>query len=181
MAAGGDDSAGDLALRPLTRADFPVLTRWLAQPHVAQWWGVPMTAEGLESEFGPCVDGTDPTFVFVAEERGEAVGLAQYYRLAHNPEYAQAVEVENGAGIDLLIGRADRCGQGLGPRMIRAVLAEVWDRYPGVDCAMAGPSVENTRSHRAFEKAGFRPARQVSVPGEVEDELIFVCSRPTAG
>jgi aminoglycoside 6'-N-acetyltransferase len=181
MAAGGNDGTDDLELRPLRRADFPLLTGWLAQPHVAQWWGAPITVEGLESEFGPCIDGTDPTFVFVVEERGAPVGLAQCYRLTDNLEYAQAVEVQNGAGIDLLIGHADRCGQGLGPRMIRVVLAEVWDRYPEVDCAMAGPSVENTRSHRAFEKAGFRPARQVSVPGEPEDELIFVCPRPTAG
>jgi aminoglycoside 6'-N-acetyltransferase len=178
MAEGGA-GGGDLELRPLSRADFALLAGWLAQPHVAKWWGIPMTAEGLESEFGRCIDGTDPTLVFVVVEQSEAVGLAQCYRLSDNLEYAQAVEVENGAGIDLLIGQAGRCGQGLGPRLIRTVLAEVWHRYPEVDRAMAGPSVENRRSHRAFEKAGFLPVRRVSVPDEPEDELIFVCPRPT--
>jgi hypothetical protein len=46
---------------------------------------------------------------------------------------------------------------------------------------MAGPSVHNVRSQRAFEKAGFHALRQVAVPDEVEDELIFFCPRPTGG
>ena len=25
--------------RPMTTADLPLVRRWLAEPHVAQWWG----------------------------------------------------------------------------------------------------------------------------------------------
>ncbi len=43
---------------------------------------------------------------------------------------------------------------------------------------MAGPSVRNVRSHRAFATAGFLAVRRVTVPGEEDDELIWVRPRP---
>ena len=27
--------------RPMTAADLPLVRRWLAEPHVAEWWGDP--------------------------------------------------------------------------------------------------------------------------------------------
>jgi aminoglycoside 6'-N-acetyltransferase len=169
-----------LVLRPLARDDFDRVVRWLAEPHVAEWWGAPLTIGGVEKEFGPCIDGIDPTRVFIVSLDGAAFGLVQIYRLSDNPEYERAVGVADAAGVDLLIGEADRRGQGDGPRIIRAAVELIWDEYGEVRYAMAGPSVRNTRSHRAFEKAGFAAVRQVTVPGEVDDEMVFVCPRPTA-
>ena len=31
--------APDYAFRPMTSADLPLVRRWLAEPHVVQWWG----------------------------------------------------------------------------------------------------------------------------------------------
>ncbi|HEX3795102.1 MAG TPA: GNAT family N-acetyltransferase [Acidimicrobiales bacterium] len=170
----------DLTLRPLARADFPMVVEWLARPHVQEWWGEPLSADGVEAEFGPCVDPGDPTLVFVCEVDGHPVGLAQCYRMADNADYAIAVGIDDGAGIDLLLADAARRGQGLGPRIIAAVAAVAWERYPEISRVLAGPSVHNTRSHRAFEKAGFTAWRQVTVPDEDDDEMIFVLERPTA-
>ncbi|GAA1607828.1 hypothetical protein GCM10009789_72810 [Kribbella sancticallisti] len=36
----------------LTRADFPLLAGWLANPHVARWWNHETTPEALERDFG---------------------------------------------------------------------------------------------------------------------------------
>ena len=33
--------ASDYAFRPMTKGDLPLVRRWLAEPHVAQWWGDP--------------------------------------------------------------------------------------------------------------------------------------------
>jgi aminoglycoside 6'-N-acetyltransferase len=170
-----------LGFEPLARTDFPMLVRWLAEPHVASWWGPPLDLTGVETEFGPCIDGTDPTVVFVVTEGGAPVGLLQIYRLADNRDYARAVGTDDAAGIDLLIGEPARCGAGLGPRMISQAAELIWERYPEVGGALAGPSVHNTRSHRAFEKAGFSALRRVTVPGEEDDEMIFYRPRPTGG
>jgi len=165
----------------LDRTDFPLVSTWLARPHVARWWGTPRDLAGVEAEYGPCVDGADPTRLFLGLAGAHPLGFVQAYRLADNLDYARAVDVAEGAGIDLLIGDEDRCGHGWGPRLIAAALEVVWNLYPEVQRAMAGPSVDNTRSVRAFEKAGFQRARRVRVPGEDDDELILVCPRPTAG
>jgi aminoglycoside 6'-N-acetyltransferase len=170
----------ELALRPIGRADFPTVVDWLAQPHVAAWWGPPLDLAGVEKEYGPCLDRTDPTEMFIGSDGAGPVGLVQIYRLADNADYELAVGVDDAAGVDLLIGDVARCGQGMGPRLIGLTLGPVWEHYPGVQRAMAGPSVRNTRSHRAFEKAGFHAERQVTVPGEEDDELVLVCPRPGA-
>jgi aminoglycoside 6'-N-acetyltransferase len=172
-----------LSLRPLARADLPTLAAWLAQPHVAAWWGPPPELAAVEREYGPCIDGTDPTNVRIAlsGDSGLGIGMVQIYRLADNLDYQRAVGVPDAAGIDLLIGDAAHCGHGLGPRLIALAVTLAWERYPDVKRAMAGPSVRNTRSHRAFEKAGFHAVGPVAVPGEEDEEMVFVCDRPTAG
>ncbi len=87
--------------------------------------------------------------------------------------------VEAAAGIDLLIGEPKSCGRGLGPKLISLGVNLIWERYPEIQRAMAGPSWRNARSTRAFEKAGFVPVRRVAVPGEADEELVMVCERPS--
>ena len=163
----------------LSRHHFPLLVEWLARPHVAQWWTHPQGAAAVENEFGPCVDGTDPTEVLLCAMDDQLIGLVQLYRLDDNPDYANAVGLPGAAGVDLFIGEADRLGVGLGPAIIAAALERVWRRYPDVPCAMAGPSVRNVRSIRAFEKCGFIAQGPVRVPDEEDEEMVLVCPRPT--
>ena len=54
-----------IRFRPLARLDFPAIVAWLREPHVAEWWTDPSDMAGVERQYGPCVDGTDPTRVFV--------------------------------------------------------------------------------------------------------------------
>jgi aminoglycoside 6'-N-acetyltransferase len=169
----------DLSFHPLTRRDFPLLSNWLARPHVAEWWGTHQPT-AVEEEFGPCVDGTDPTRVFVCLLAGTPVGLLQVYRLDDNPDYARAVGLEQAAGMDLFLGDAERCNRGLGPDIIAAALDMIWAAYPEVTRAMAGPSVRNARSIRTFEKSGFTAAGAVRVPGEEDEEMVLLCPRPIA-
>ena len=63
--------------RRLTRDDFDLLARWLAEPHVHEWWDHEFTPEALDSEFGPTADGDEPAEDYVALLDGEPVGLVQ--------------------------------------------------------------------------------------------------------
>jgi aminoglycoside 6'-N-acetyltransferase len=168
-----------IGFRPLTRLDFPTLVEWMSEPHVAEWWDDHLDLEGVEAEYGPSVDGADPTlaFVILADER--PVGFIQTYPLAANPDYAAAVDVPNGAGVDLFVGDRAVMGGGFGSAVIRQFLEQVvWDAFPDVTQCMAGPSVRNLRSQRAFENAGLVRTRVVTVPGEVDDELVMIAPRP---
>jgi aminoglycoside 6'-N-acetyltransferase len=173
-----DDEA--LTFVPLMRHDFTRVVGWLAQPHVAEWWHKPQGLEAFEAEYGPCVDGTDPTLVFICTSDATPMAFVQMYRIDDEPAYKEAVGLEQAAGMDLFLVEADRRGLGLGPRVIRATVEKIWATYPDVQRVGASPSVRNERSIRAFEKSGFARRGPVTVPGEVDDELVMVCERPRA-
>ena len=118
----------------------------------------------MEKEYGPCVDGTDPTEVFICSEGPLPVGLIQIYRLADNVAYERAVGVDNAAGVDLFVADAARLGQGMGPRLIGQALELAWAHYPEVASAMAGPSVHNVRSHRPSRRPGSMPSARPRSP-----------------
>jgi len=136
---------------------------------------------GLERDFGPCLDGRDPTQMLICLLDGVPIGLVQIYRTADDPDEVAALGIDDAVGIDLFIGDVNRCGVGIGPRVIACATELIWERFPEVTGALACPSVRNVRSQRAFQKAGFQALRQVSVPGEKEDELLHFLSRPTGG
>jgi aminoglycoside 6'-N-acetyltransferase len=146
---------------------------------VAEWWHEPRDLDGIEQEFGPCVDGTDPTLAFVILCCRRPAGLVQTYRLADSPAYAQAVAVERAAGMDLFIGEVSLLGRGFGSSVIRRFVDQiVWSSFSEVSNCVAGPSTRNLRSQRAFKKAGFARRHVIHFGEEEDDELIMVLTRP---
>ena len=171
-------AAPELGFRRLRRDDFGDLERWLSAPHVRVWWGDPLDAAGVEKQFGPCVDGADPTMVFVTTLASRAIGMVQTYLLSDTPEYEAAVGVTGAAGMDLFIGEPDVLGVGLGKAIVRKFVDEIgWEAFPTVKRYMAGPSARNIRSRRTFEAAGFVYTHQVDVPGEPDPEAVMVLER----
>jgi len=145
--------------RALTPADFPLLGRWLAEPHVARWWHHETDPAAVERDFGPTARGEEPAADFLALLDGEPVGLVQRARLADYPEYltefAATVPVPDGAvTIDYLIGDPGSTGRGLGPRLITSMVARTWHDFPDVPAVLVAVVVANRASWRALEKAG---------------------------
>lgn len=149
-----------IAFRSLERSDLRQLSRWLAAPHVAAWWRQPHDAADLEADFGPVIDGRDPTEIFIVEDDGQDVGLIQRYRLEDDRQWEQAMAVGSSprpaVGIDYLIGEESRIGQGLGPRIIACFIDDTWERFPDVVAIVVAVQQANHRSCRALEKAGFK-------------------------
>jgi aminoglycoside 6'-N-acetyltransferase len=147
---------GAVTFIPLARADFPLVLRWLRAPHVRTWWwGGEPTAGDVEREYGPAVDGTEPTRMYTIRLDAEPVGVIQCYRHADHPDWEHAVGMAGAAGIDYFIGDSERCGRGVGSAVIAAFVPVVLGRYPEVDHVVAAPRVDNRPSCRALEKAGF--------------------------
>ncbi|MER5492910.1 GNAT family N-acetyltransferase [Streptomyces sp. NPDC002490] len=150
-----------IAFRRLAEADFPLLGDRLARPHVARWWHHDPSPAAVARDFGPAARGEEPSRDLLALLDGEPVGLVQRVRLADYPDYRDAlaalVEVPAGAHtVDYLIGPAERTGQGLGPRMIAAALAELWAADRDASCVIVPVVAANRRSWRALERAGLR-------------------------
>lgn len=175
-------SVPDLGFRRLERDDFALLQRWLSTAHVRYWWGAPSDLAGVEQEFGATVDRVDPTLVFLVTvtvgTETVPMGIVQTYMLSDTPEYESAVHVADAAGIDLLIGEREFVGIGLGKAIIGRFVSEIgWSAFPQASRYMAGPSVRNVRSRRAFEAAGFVYQGLAEVPGEPDPEAVMVLER----
>lgn len=148
-----------IELRPLRREDFPLLSRWLAEPLVARWWNDDSSPDAVEADFGPVVDGEDPTAVYVAEHHGRAFGLVQVFRFDDEPEYTAELStvcsVPAGAlSIDYLVGEPDARGRGLGTAMIAAAVARGFADHPDAGEVLVPVVAANESSWRALERAG---------------------------
>ncbi|MFD7665109.1 GNAT family N-acetyltransferase [Streptomyces sp. NPDC059788] len=157
--------------RRVTEDDFPLLRRWLAQPHVARWWNHETSAEAVARDFGPVARGEEPSEDLLALLDGRPLGLVQRSRFADYPDYrAELAAVTEVTGetmtLDYLIGEPEQVGRGHGPRMIRAVVRATWRDHPYAPDILIPVPVANRASWRALEKAGLRRAAE----GELEPD-----------
>lgn len=179
-ASGSTDGIGFPAFG---HADLPLLAQWLDTPHVARWW--PRTdnsVAALEAHYGPAIEGEDPSRLFLIAVDGVPVGFCETYLHADEPAWDAAVGLPNVAGIDYLIGEPERCGRGLGTRVIGAFCALVFDLYPDIDAIASVPQEANPASRRVLEKNGFRlvEVRMVESddPGDAGPAAIYLLPRP---
>jgi len=148
-----------MTFRPLAHTDLPTLGRWLAAPHVRQWWHEDPAPEAVFARYGPAIDGTDPTEMFVVQLDGRPVGLIQRYRFSDNAEWLAALQPAGAepeaVGIDYFIGEASLTGHGFGARIIEAFLDTIWDVYPQAPAVVVSVNEGNRASWRVLEKVGF--------------------------
>ena len=146
-----------MELRPLRRSDFPLLAQWLAEPLVARWWNEDPAA--VEAQYGPCVDGADPTAVYLGVRGGEPFGLVQVHRFDDEPDsladLSAVCPVPEGAlSIDYLVGLPEARGRGLGAALIAAAVARGFADHPDARDVLVPVARGNEASWRALRRAG---------------------------
>jgi len=100
-----------------------------------------------------------------------------------HPEYAHLIGLSGdteAAGLDLFIGEPGCSGRGLGPRIIEEFLRDIVFARPGIEYCLVGPSPDNGRAIRAYEKVGFRHVATVCV-SENEIEYLMRIDRSQVG
>ncbi len=175
-----------IEFRPLRRADFPLLGRWLAEPHVEPWWREASDPESLEARYGPAVDGRDPAEHFLLLVEDERVGFVQRYLIDDEPAWKAALEPASvphpAVGIDYLLGEERFLGRGIGPLAIDRFVDEAWRRYPQAVAVVADVDQRNRRSWRALEKVGFVRSWAGTLasadPAEQDPVYVYVRLRP---
>jgi aminoglycoside 6'-N-acetyltransferase len=145
--------------RHVTVDDFPLLARWLAAPHVARWWHHETSAEAVERDFGPSARREEPNEDLLAFHDGAPLGLLQRSFLHDYPEYLTELTPitpvpSRAMTIDYLIGDAAHVGRGIGTRLIRSALEQLWVDHGDAECVIVAVHADNIGSWRALEKAG---------------------------
>jgi RimJ/RimL family protein N-acetyltransferase len=146
-----------IGFRPLTRADFPNVVTWQRQPHVSRWWqDEAVDVAAAENHYGPALDGTDPTRLWVVELNGRSVGLLQDYAISDHPDWALLTARPGAIGLDYLVGDPSWVGRGVGTRMLWHFLRDVIrPHYPQATEYFAAPDHRNGASLRVLDKLGF--------------------------
>ena len=176
-----------VSFEPLARNHFPLLGHWLAQPHIARWWADDPTLEGVEEMYADCLDGTEPTEVFIASQAGAPIGLVQRLRIADYPEYVAQLQPllpvsPKCYSLDYYIGNYAQIGKGVGTHMLASFITKMWAEVSTPNQLLIPVHVENVASWRVLEKLGFT----LAATGELEPDnptdsryhVIYTLNRP---
>ncbi|MEO1639702.1 MAG: GNAT family N-acetyltransferase [Pseudomonadota bacterium] len=141
--------------RTLTKADLPLMQRWLSTAHVKVWWPdaeaqVARMERDMNSQkiamFVVCL--IKQPFAYLHDHDARAFDM---------PEFS---DLPTGARVmSTFVGDKDFMGQGHSVGYIDAWVREIRLRYPMVATA---PNTTNTREISVFRKAGFQNRRLAS-------------------
>jgi aminoglycoside 6'-N-acetyltransferase len=146
--------APDYLFRPMIPADLPRIRRWLALPHVREWWGDPEEQYTLVS--GDLDEPAMDQYMF--STAGHPFAYLQCYDLtAWNSGFGP--HPPGTRGIDLFIGEPDMIERGHGSAFIRCFVDDCLQN--GAPRIVTDPDPANGRAVRAYEKAGFEKDRMV--------------------
>lgn len=146
-----------IVLRSMARGDLPILGRWLREDHVRRWWGNDGNPgdEQVVARYGPRVDGTTPTRMWVADVNGYSVGFVQDYRIRDYPDVALLTPDPDAIGLDYVVGEPAWVGRGLGARILWTWMVRARQRFPDASVYFAAPDHANAASLRILDKVGF--------------------------
>ena len=141
-----------LHFKPLAETDFPLLLKWLEEPHVKVWWdqGITWTPELVSKKYAL----KRPVHAYIILIDDAPIGYIQFYDVkdfadADRPECPQSV-----AGLDYYIGESGFLKKGFAPIILQKFLLE--QVKPLFAHCLVDPDVKNTSAIRAYEKTGFK-------------------------
>jgi AacA4 family aminoglycoside N(6')-acetyltransferase len=157
----------DIVLRPMGDGDLRMLQELISRPHVREWWAgdeADLPFEAFRAMYLPRVMAEEKVTPYVVMLDGRPIGYAQSYIAMGSGGGWWEDETDPGVrGIDQFLAEAADLGKGLGTRMVKALVAQLF-RDPLVTRIQTDPDPRNHRAIRCYEKAGFRAVRTITTP-----------------
>jgi aminoglycoside 6'-N-acetyltransferase len=138
--------------------DLPLAKRWLAQPHVREWWGDSEEQFALVS--GDLESGSLDQYI--VDHCGCPFAYLQCYEQAAWPDNGLGAHPTHTRGIDQFIGEPDMVDRGHGSAFIRQFVDALLES--GTPRVLTDPDPANRRAVRAYENAGFCIDRELRTP-----------------
>jgi aminoglycoside 6'-N-acetyltransferase len=143
--------------RRATSDDLPLLARWLAERHVAKWWGK-AEAELRSIEAHIAGDDAEPLIVLLD---GVPIGYLQWWPASTDPDVPP--QPDGTRGVDFLIGETAALGKGHGPGLLKAFADGAL--AAGTPRLVSDPDGRNVSSVGCLGRAGFSPDCLIGPPG----------------
>jgi len=148
-----------LAFRPMMHGDLPQLAVWLAEPHVAEWWGgdASETVDAVESRDRERIDGEHHVDPWVIELDAKPIGFVQWYRVEAEAEWFPGITIPAGTvAVDMALGDPSTIGRGVGRRVLLEFVHHVLrGAAPDAPEVWIDPDPRNERAVRAYRAVGF--------------------------
>jgi RimJ/RimL family protein N-acetyltransferase len=165
----------DFRFPPLTDQHLPMLREWLVRPHVAEWWGEAESIDELRRAYILDAGQPNATRAYIAHLAAGPIGFIQAYVVMGSDDGWWEDETDPGArGIDQFLAEPSQLDQGLGRRMIRAFVSDLF-RDPAVSVVQTDPDPTNRRAVRCYTAAGFRAVARIETPDG--PALLMRCTR----
>jgi aminoglycoside 6'-N-acetyltransferase len=172
-----------LSFRPMTYDDLAAVVEWQRAPHASRWFhGGRFDLAAARAKYGPRIDGTAPTRMWVVHVDERAAGYVQDYWVRDHDEYAVKTQALDAVAFDYLIGDPALVNRGIGTRMIWTYLRDVLRRdYPEAPRFIASPDHRNASSLRVLDKCGFSQGLWIDEPespdGPASTEIVCTLDR----
>jgi RimJ/RimL family protein N-acetyltransferase len=152
--------SGALSFIPLDESHLPLMARWRAAPHVAEWFHGALTEEQTRAKYLPRIRGEEPSHGFVVLLDGAPLGFIQRYRAGDEDGLPEILDVDPDAhGLDVFIGDETLLNRGLGTRIVRE-FSDLVLQEPSVAYLIIDPDTENAAAIACYRRAGFTPLRE---------------------
>jgi acetyl CoA:N6-hydroxylysine acetyl transferase len=145
--------------------DLDRVHSWMNDPEVARFWKMPWPRERIASYLRQQDRSTHST-PYLGELDGIPMSYWELYRADLDPLAQYYAAREHDAGVHFLLGPADSRGQGLAVALLRAVSTWQLDADPRAARVVGEPDVDNVRTIRVAELAGFRRITDVDLPNK---------------
>ena len=152
----------EIDFRPLQVADLPLLTAWLAEPHVRRFYQKqPATLRDVALEYGPTIRAEEPSLSHLAILNGAPFAYLQCYRMGHYPDWGAFSDAADGVSVFFFIGDPAFLRRGRGRLALGGYLRQVaFPSYPEETRAYIGHELINTAALKCSQAVGFRPLRR---------------------
>jgi acetyl CoA:N6-hydroxylysine acetyl transferase len=158
--------SGEFSLRRLDLdRDLALVHAWMNDPEVARFWKKPWPRDRIASYLRRQERSRHST-PYVGELDRVPMSYWELYRADLDPLAEHYAAREYDTGVHLLVGPAEYRGRGLAAGLLRVVCGWQLDSDPRATRVVAEPDVDNVRSIRAFERAGFRRGTDLELPNK---------------
>ncbi|MBO1413993.1 acetyltransferase [Streptomyces sp. FH025] len=159
--------AGEFRLNPVRLpADLELLAGWMNDPEVDEFWELAGPPAVTERHVRAQLDGDGRSVPCLGLLDGAPMSYWEVYRADLDPLARHYPARPHDTGVHLLLGPAASRGRGLGAVLLAALADLILGQYGHCGRIVAEPDVRNRRSVRAFERAGFRAAAELDLPGK---------------